>query len=113
MGTKSFKVLNLSLKNHWFDQIKSGKKTKEYRDFGNLYYVNKLLRVGDYVGMTAEQIRQGVKSGKLAIKAVPYSHVRFHCGNQMLLVEFKGLSQDGNNWVIELGKVTDNNSFAG
>lgn len=113
MENKSFKVLNLSLKSHWFDEVQSGRKKKEYRDARNLYFTNKLLRVGDYVGMTAEQIRDGVKSGKLAIKAVPFSHVRFHCGNRMMLVEFKGLTIQGDTWVIELGKVIDNNSYAG
>lgn len=100
------KVLDLSLKPHWFDEIKYGRKKKEYRDFNNLYYVTKLLRYGDYVGYTNEAIRSGIKKGTLPIKAIPYTHVRFHCGNQSMLVEFKGLSHEGNNWVIELGNVS-------
>lgn len=103
------KILDLSLKQHWFDEIRSGKKKKEYRSMSNNYYVQKLIRYGDYPGKTYDEIVKGVKDGKLQIKAVPYTHIRFHCGPKVMLVEFKGLSHEGNNWVIDLGKVTERN----
>lgn len=103
------KVLDLSLKQHWFDEIKKGAKKKEYRDASNLYYVQKLIRYGDYVGKSNEEIRNSIKAGKLPIKAVDYDFVRFHCGAQMMMVEYKGLSLEGNNWVISLGDVKRTN----
>lgn len=102
-------ILDLALKQTWFNEIKSGRKKKEYRQFNNDYYAKKLLRYGDYVGKTIPEIKDGIKSGKLPIKAVPYTHIRFHCNGQSMLVEFKGLSVEGGNYVIDLGKVISSN----
>lgn len=107
----SQKILDLSLKQHWFNEIKSGRKTKEYRDGNNEYYTRKLVVYGDYTGKSLKEIRDGIKEGRLKIKPFPYTHIRFHCGNQVMTVEYKGLTFEGNNWVISLGKVTNTESI--
>lgn len=74
------KVLYLSLKRHWYDQIASGKKKEEYRDM-TTYYANRLV---------------GQK----------YDAVKFHCDNDSMMYEIEKITiaSKAKKYVIHLGK---------
>ena len=101
-------VKDFALHRTYYDQIVSGKKTHEYRDGKNDYYVNCFLNVDAYDGKTAKDIKEGLLNGTVKdLKLKGLTHLRFHNTGRMCVVEVKGIKFDRQNklWDISLGKV--------
>lgn len=86
------KILNLVITKKWFDMIKSGEKTEEYREIKS-FWLNRLLliknedgekyrkfhvRKFDGILFDAITIKQGIEIGTL--KVAPFTHVLFRNG---------------------------------
>lgn len=86
------KILNLVITKKWFDMIKSGEKTEEYREIKS-FWLNRLLliknedgekyrkfnrRKFDGILIDAITIKQGIEIGTL--KVAPFTHVLFRNG---------------------------------
>ena len=99
------RTIDFSLKKQWFDQIRSGRKRVEYRDLSNAYYLNKFVNTGAYQNMGDSEIIDGLKKGKLKPKWREFTHARFHCMGQTMLVSVKGIDIEGNYYAIKLGNV--------
>ena len=83
------KVLNLSLKAVYFDQILRGTKTIEYRDYQNSYYVDKCTYEED---------------GKKYL--VPFNTIVFHQGQQRsMTVQVTNITCNGIYLMYHLGKI--------
>lgn len=86
------KILNLVITKKWFDMIKSGEKTEEYREIKS-FWLNRLLlikkedgekyrkfHVRKFDGILIDDItiKQGIENGTL--KVAPFTHVLFRNG---------------------------------
>lgn len=99
------KTIDFGLKKQWYDQIRNGKKKVEYRSLDNAYYLNKFVNTGAYQNMGDSEIIDGLKKGKLKPHWKEFTHARFHCMGQTMLVDVDGISIEGNYYAIKLGKV--------
>ena len=61
------KIIHLNLKKEWYDKIKSGEKTIEYREYKS-YWIKRLLNPFDEI-----HFKNGYKKNAEIIKAIPIS----------------------------------------
>lgn len=118
-------VLNLVVYAQYYDAIKKGVKTNEYRDITS-YYVNKLMGGGYFESKgDLEEFVEQLKAGKTEREKVmkekgvyyrygnglpnDYTHVRFFRGHTgvSMLVEVKGIEIMDKTFVIKLGDVVN------
>ena len=74
------KTLHLSIKKPYFDAIRRGAKTTEYRTMSD-YWMRKIVDLSEYKGKTLDEIREGLVMGKLKLHYIPYDTLIFHCQN--------------------------------
>lgn len=101
------RVTQMNLKQQWYNEIAQGRKRVEFRDFKNQYYLDKICDLSKYpVGMTQDEILQGIKDDKLPIH-YDITHIRFVCNGMSMLVEVTGVkvTDDNRFWAISLGKI--------
>ena len=99
-------IEDLALKAVFFESIKRGAKTVEYRDFSNPYYIRKFVDTSKYPSKKDEEIADIlVKGGKLYPRGV--THLRFHCQGKTMLVEVKDITvyNGHTTFAIKLGKI--------
>lgn len=101
-------TIDLRLKKVYFESIRRGTKTVEYRDFSNDYYIRKFVDMSKYPGKDEGEIRDMlVKGGKLHVRDV--THLRFHCQDKAMTVRVLEIrSYPGHTtFAIRLGKVEE------
>ncbi len=112
------KILSLVLHGVYYDLIKSGRKTKEYRTI-NEYYVGRLI--GGIGNMDKEQreafaleLRDPEKRDEAMKKhgayiREDYTHCRFRRGSSdtYMLVKIEGIEMYATNFVISLGDIVN------
>lgn len=121
-------LLNLILKTKWFDMIKSGEKTEEYRDV-KPFYISRFFIPGDllyhkqYNGLsvkefTISKLKEKINSiNNETLRYKPFKYVKFHKGytNETMTFEIDdikigygqekwGAEKDKEYFVIKLGK---------
>lgn len=80
------KTLYLTVYRIYFEEIRRGVKTTEYRDMSE-YWVSRLIDTSKYGGKDLDQIREGLIQGKLKPYFVDWQKVRFKCGNNYLFAD--------------------------
>ena len=119
------KVLDLRLQGVYYDLIKAGKKTHEYRKLDD-YYVGRLIGGIDMRGLSDEQKKEVIdnlrdpserkeymKSKGLYYRVGSnpgaYTHIRFRRGavNTFMLVEIEDMVINAGQFDITLGKVSE------
>lgn len=112
MEEKKLKILDLSLKYHWYDMIERGEKKHEYREIKD-YWVHRLVK--PYCSA------QYTKKSDMLLLQEHYDAVRFHRGQgskETMLWTYKGLEigygslsagapEDREVFIIKLGKRID------
>lgn len=104
-------TLDMSVKTVFFEPIRNGAKTTEYRDFTE-YWVNKLLDTDRY-GKTPEDIINGLLDGSLEVIQRPYRYILFHESGHKRTVKVE-MGQvrtyvGHRAFCIDLGKVVEDN----
>ena len=78
-------MLTFNLKKEWFEKIKSGEKTHEYREFKYYWFV----RIKNYFKFTDEDLFD-MRSGDIFYER--YEPIAFRCGYKGEILEAKVLS---------------------
>lgn len=115
-------TLNLTLKKQWFDMIRSGKKTEEYREVKE-YWIKRLVKDADYP--TKEGVFDfidGYGQEYCITEYQPFTHIKFTNGYSLtspsFTIECKGIRigrgnpewgapTDKDVFIISLGKIIE------
>lgn len=71
------KNINFSVYEVYFNAIENGSKTTEFRDARNPYWWKKLVDLSRYPGKEIDEIRDGVKRGKLELYPIEFDTCTF------------------------------------
>lgn len=107
--TCNFRILDLSLKYHWYDEIESGRKSVEYREL-NDYWAKRLLLCRK--GCQNFSLRYNTCRFCTRQRTAEYDAVRFHRGQggkQTMMYEFCLI--DIGKGIEQLGAIPDQNMF--
>ena len=110
------KIVNLVVHGVYYDLIKKGKKTKEYRAITE-YYVKRFMTGGTEMSVkqrenlaeeleTPSKREETMKKWRTNIRE-DYTHVLFRRGTTptTMLVKLKNIELYGNNFVLNLGEI--------
>lgn len=97
--------LNLSIHKVYFNGIRRGSKTTEFRDI-KPYWIDKLVDKSHYEGMTDSEIADALYEGK-KLYAQKYDTATFFCGDDHFTIEIKGIEtyKGHRTFAIALGKI--------
>lgn len=100
------KILNASLHLIWYNAIRKGTKTTEYRDMKE-YWLKKLLKIEKYGNKSLQEIKEGIVSGDLPLHLQGWEAVRFHHGQDEPItykIEEIKVYENHPTFAIKLGK---------
>ncbi|MCR5697756.1 MAG: hypothetical protein K6G73_12355 [Marinilabiliaceae bacterium] len=83
------KILDLSVKEPFFDSIVRGAKKIEYREMSE-YWIKKLVDTDKYKTKDIEQLRMAIYSD-IEPKFIHYDNIRFHCGERQITCKLKDI----------------------
>ena len=100
------KIIDMSLHKAYYESIRRGSKTTEYRDMKD-YWIDKLLDKSRYKGKSNAEIKEGLVKGTLKLYPYGWDEVRFHhLQDPPIRLEIKGITvlEGHTTFAIKLGK---------